>query len=48
LEWEPRRGALEGLLLKLEHINLWESGGSQPSGGLEEFRAIVNYRLPLL
>ena len=48
MEYEPHRGPLEGLQLKLEHVNIWASDASQPSDELKEFRAIVNYKLPLL
>jgi outer membrane porin, OprD family len=48
LEYEPHGGPLEGLQLKLEHVNIWASEASNPSDELKEFRAIANYKLPLL
>jgi len=48
LVYEPRRGRLQGLRVELEHIDLQKDDPSLPSEELKEFRAIVNYSLPLL
>ncbi|MGB6428448.1 MAG: OprD family outer membrane porin [Methyloceanibacter sp.] len=48
LEYEPHGGPLEGLRVKVEHVEVRLSDTPPPHDELKEFRAIVNYRLPLL
>lgn len=46
--YEPHRGPLEGLRVELEYINWQVPDQPFPSDDLDQFRAIVNYSLPLL
>jgi hypothetical protein len=48
LVYEPERGRLVGLRLELEYIDWRVPGLDLPSEDLDQFRAIVNYKLPLL
>ena len=48
LVYEPQRGRLQGLRVELEYINWQVFDQPFPSRDLEQFRAIVNYSLPLL
>jgi hypothetical protein len=48
LVYEPERGRLVGLRLELEYIDWGVPGLDLPSEDLDQFRAIVNYKLPLL
>ena len=45
---EPERGALVGLRLELEYIDWRVPGLDLPNKDLDQFRAIVNYKVPLL
>ncbi|MGD8528259.1 MAG: OprD family outer membrane porin [Methyloceanibacter sp.] len=48
LVYEPERGRLVGLRLELEYIDWRVPGLDLPSENLDQFRAIVNYKVPLL
>ncbi len=45
--YEPYRGRLQGLRVELEYID-WQVFDQVPSDDLTQFRAIVNYKVPLL
>lgn len=47
LSFEPHRGRLQGLRVELDYIDLRQAGAG-PSDDLTQFRAIVNYAVPLL
>lgn len=46
--YEPREGRLQGLRVELEYMDWQVFGQPFPSGDLKQFRAIVNYSVPLL
>ncbi len=46
--YEPHRGRLEGLRVELEYIDWQVFDAGLPSDDLTQFRAIVNYSVPLL
>ncbi len=46
--YEPHRGRLEGLRVELEYIDWQVFDAGLPSDDLTQFRAIVNYAVPLL
>jgi hypothetical protein len=46
--YEPHRGRLQGLRVDLEYIDWQVFGLDYPSDDLTQFRAIVNYAVPLL
>ena len=46
--YEPHGGALQGLRVELEYIDWQVFGQPFPSDDLTQFRAIVNYSVPLL
>lgn len=46
--YEPHRGRLVGLRLELEYIDWRVPEGGFPSEDLDQFRAIANYKVPLL
>jgi hypothetical protein len=46
--YEPHRGRLQGLRVELEYIDWQVFGQPSPSDDLKQFRAIVNYSVPLL
>ena len=46
--YEPHRGRLEGLRVELEYIDWQVFDAGLPSDDLTQFRAIVNYAIPLL
>jgi hypothetical protein len=46
--YEPERGLLLGLRFELEYIDWRVPGLGLPSEDLDQFRAIVNYKVPLL
>lgn len=46
--YEPHRGKLEGLRVELEYADWQVFDQTFPSDHLTEFRAIVNYSVPLL
>jgi hypothetical protein len=46
--YEPERGQLVGLRFELEYIDWRVPGLGLPSEDLDQFRAIVNYKVPLL
>jgi hypothetical protein len=50
LEYEPRGTLLEGLQAKVEYIDVTTSAvpATELTDKLKQFRAIVNYKLPLL
>jgi len=48
LVYEPERGQLVGLRFELEYIDWRVPGLGLPSEDLDQFRAIVNYKVPLL
>lgn len=48
LVYEPHRGRLQGLRVELEYMDWRVSGQPFPSEDLDQFRAIVNYWVPLL
>ena len=48
LEYEPHGGALEGLRVQLDYIDERLIGSPTPSDDLRQFRAVVNYVVPLL
>lgn len=48
LEYEPHGGTLEGLRVQLDYIDEDLIGNPTPSGDLTQFRASVNYLVPLL
>ncbi len=47
LSYEPHRGRLQGLRVEVDYIDLRQRD-SGPSDDLRQFRAIVNYSVPLL
>jgi hypothetical protein len=47
LEYEPHGGALEGLRVQLDYIDEQMIDNGTPSDDLTQFRAIVNYLVPL-
>ena len=46
--YEPHRGRLQGLSVELEYIDWQVFDLDDPSDDLTQFRAIVNYVVPLL
>lgn len=48
LVFEPNSGPLVGLRAEVEYVDEHFSETDRPSGDLRQFRAIVNYKLPLL
>ncbi|HLC08589.1 MAG TPA: OprD family outer membrane porin [Methyloceanibacter sp.] len=48
LEYEPHDGALEGLRVQLDYIDMRLIDAPLPSDDLTQFRVIVNYMVPLL
>ncbi len=48
LAFEPRSGPLVGLRAEVEYVDEHFTDSDTPSNDLRQFRAIVNYRLPLL
>ena len=46
--FEPHRGRLQGLRVELEYIDWQVFDQPFPSNELKQFRAIVNYSVPLL
>jgi hypothetical protein len=48
LVYEPKLGRLVGLRLEFEYIDWRVPGVALPNDDLDQFRAIVNYKVPLL
>lgn len=46
--YEPQRGSLQGLRVELEYIDWQVFDQPSPSDNLNQYRAIVNYFVPLL
>lgn len=48
LEYEPHGGPLEGLRVEIDYIDQRLIGAALPSDDFTQFRAVVNYAIPLL